>query len=32
MINADDKLKVIFRGKKQVDMFQMTKLVSKCLS
>jgi len=28
MINADDKLKVIF-GKAQVSMFEMTKLVSK---
>ena len=28
MINADDKLKVIFGGKKQVTMFEMTKLVS----
>lgn len=27
-INADDKLKVIFGGKKQVTMFEMTKLVS----
>ncbi len=27
-INADDKLKVIFNGKKQVTMFEMTKLVS----
>ncbi len=32
MINADDKLKVIFRGKKQVSMFELTKWVSKCLS
>ena len=32
MINADDKLKVIFNGKKQVSMFDMTKLVSKHLS
>ena len=30
MINADDKLKVIF-GKAQVSMFEMTKLVSKHL-
>lgn len=29
MINADDALKVIFGGKKQVSMFEMTKLVSK---
>ena len=28
MINADDKLKPIFGGKKQVSMFEMTKLVS----
>ena len=28
MINADDKLKAIFGGKKQVSMFEMTKLVS----
>ncbi len=28
MINADDKLKVVFGGKKQVSMFDMTKLVS----
>jgi len=28
MINADDNLKVIFGGKKQVSMFEMTKLVS----
>ncbi|MBI2318715.1 MAG: SWIB/MDM2 domain-containing protein [Betaproteobacteria bacterium] len=30
-INADDKLKEIFGGKKQVSMFEMTKLVSKHL-
>jgi chromatin remodeling complex protein RSC6 len=29
MIHADDNLKVVFGGKKQVDMFEMTKLVSK---
>ncbi|HET9576984.1 MAG TPA: SWIB/MDM2 domain-containing protein [Usitatibacter sp.] len=29
MINADDKLKEVFGGKKQVSMFEMTKLVSK---
>ncbi len=29
MINADDALKVVFGGKKQVSMFEMTKLVSK---
>jgi chromatin remodeling complex protein RSC6 len=28
MINADDKLKVVFGGKSKVDMFAMTKLVS----
>lgn len=28
-INADDKLKVVFGGKKSVSMFEMTKLVSK---
>jgi chromatin remodeling complex protein RSC6 len=27
-INADDKLKVVFGGKKQVSMFEMTKLIS----
>jgi upstream activation factor subunit UAF30 len=32
MINADDKLKPIFGGKKQVSMFDMTKLVSQHLS
>jgi upstream activation factor subunit UAF30 len=31
MINADDKLKPIFNGKKQVSMFEMTKLVNKHL-
>ena len=30
-INADDKLKAVFGGKKQVTMFEMTKLVSKHL-
>jgi upstream activation factor subunit UAF30 len=29
MINADDKLKAVFNGKKQVSMFEMTKLVNK---
>jgi chromatin remodeling complex protein RSC6 len=29
MINADDKLKKVFGGKKKVSMFEMTKLVSK---
>jgi len=28
MINADDKLKTVFGGKKQVSMFEMTKLVA----
>jgi chromatin remodeling complex protein RSC6 len=28
MINADDALKAVFNGKKQVSMFEMTKLVS----
>lgn len=32
MINADAKLKVIFDGKSQVSMFEMTKLVSKHLT
>ena len=32
MINADENLKPIFGGKKQVSMFDMTKLVSKHLS
>jgi len=31
-INADDKLKVVFGGKKTVSMFEMTKLVSKHVS
>ena len=31
MINADDKLKPVFGGKKQVSMFEMTKLVSQHL-
>ncbi|PIP84062.1 MAG: hypothetical protein CO113_16055 [Elusimicrobia bacterium CG_4_9_14_3_um_filter_62_55] len=30
-INADDKLKKVFGGKKVVNMFEMTKLVSKHL-
>ena len=30
-INADDKLKDVFGGKKQVSMFEMTKLVNKHL-
>ena len=32
MINADDKLSPVFGGKKQVSMFEMTKLVNKHLS
>ena len=32
MINADDNLKKIFNGKKQVSMFEMTALVNKHLS
>jgi len=31
-INADDKLKAVFGGKKSVSMFEMTKLVSNHLS
>ena len=31
-INADEKLRVIFGGKSQVNMFEMTKLVSGHLS
>ena len=31
-INADAKLTAVFNGKKTVDMFEMTKLVSKHLS
>ena len=30
-INADEKLKAVFNGKKTVNMFEMTKLVSKHL-
>ncbi|HMD36913.1 MAG TPA: SWIB/MDM2 domain-containing protein [Vicinamibacterales bacterium] len=29
MIHSDDKLKAVFGGKTQVNMFEMTKLVSK---
>jgi chromatin remodeling complex protein RSC6 len=32
IINADDTLKAIFGGKGRVNMFEMTKLVSKHLS
>jgi upstream activation factor subunit UAF30 len=31
MINADEALKAVFGGKKQVNMFEMTKLVSRQL-
>ena len=31
MINADDKLRPVFGGKKQVSMFEMTKLVNQHL-
>jgi len=31
MINADESLKAVFGGKKQVNMFEMTKLVAKHL-
>ncbi len=31
MINGDDALRAVFGGKKQVSMFEMTKLVSKHL-
>ncbi|MCA0177450.1 MAG: SWIB/MDM2 domain-containing protein [Proteobacteria bacterium] len=31
-INADDKLKAVFGGKKQVTMFEMTALISSHLS
>jgi len=31
-INADDNLKAVFGGKAQVNMFEMTKLVSKHLT
>ncbi len=31
MINADANLKVVFGGKRQVNMFQMTKLVARHL-
>jgi upstream activation factor subunit UAF30 len=31
MINSDDKLRDVFGGKKQVSMFEMTKLVNKHL-
>ena len=29
MINADERLRPVFAGKRQVSMFEMTKLVSK---
>ena len=31
-INADDKLRAVFGGKRTVSMFEMTKLVNKHLS
>jgi chromatin remodeling complex protein RSC6 len=31
MINADDAMRAIFNGKRQVSMFEMTKLVNKHL-
>ena len=31
LINADDNLKAVFNGKRQVNMFEMTKLVNKQL-
>lgn len=31
LINADDALQAVFGGKKQVSMFEMTKLVSQCV-
>jgi chromatin remodeling complex protein RSC6 len=31
-INADDKLKAVFGGKKTVNMFEMTKLIAKHVS
>jgi chromatin remodeling complex protein RSC6 len=31
MINADEALKAVFGGRKQVNMFEMTKLVSRQL-
>jgi chromatin remodeling complex protein RSC6 len=31
MINADEKLRTVFGGKRQVSMFEMTKLVSRHL-
>jgi chromatin remodeling complex protein RSC6 len=32
LINADDKLKAVFGGKKQVSMFEMTRLVNQHVS
>jgi len=32
MINADEKLKVLFDGKKQISMFDLAKIVSKHVS
>jgi chromatin remodeling complex protein RSC6 len=31
MINADDNMRAVFNGKRQVSMFEMTKLVNKHL-
>ena len=32
MINADDKLKVVFAGKKQISMFELAKVVNSHVS
>jgi chromatin remodeling complex protein RSC6 len=32
MINADDRLRTVFGGKRQVSMFEMTKLVNRHIS
>jgi upstream activation factor subunit UAF30 len=32
MINADDRLRTVFGGKRQVSMFEMTKLVNRHMS
>jgi chromatin remodeling complex protein RSC6 len=32
MINADDRLRNVFGGKRQVSMFEMTKLVNRHMS
>ena len=31
-VNADDKLRAVFGGSRQVNMFEMTKLVNKHVS